>query len=60
MFPLPLTLTIFPIAFPLFVKVKSFMSTPVTASEKVTVYATLVALVGEVPARFMLLTVGEV
>ena len=58
--PLPVTAVIAPDAEPVAVSEKSLMPTPVTLSEKVTVYCTLVALEGEALTRLMELTVGGV
>ncbi len=43
---------------PLATSVKSLASTPVTLSENVTAYTTLVALVSSLPTRTMLVTAG--
>ncbi|MBV6465970.1 MAG: hypothetical protein PGMFKBFP_01267 [Anaerolineales bacterium] len=58
--PEPLTLAMDAPVTPLVVKSKSPTSTPVTASEKVTVKFTLAALVGLASARKMEVTVGAV
>lgn len=58
MVPEPLTLKIEPKAVPVAAKLKSPASTPFTLSEKVTVYATREAFVGELLARLIEETVG--
>ncbi|MBV6465971.1 MAG: hypothetical protein PGMFKBFP_01268 [Anaerolineales bacterium] len=58
--PEPLTLVMDAPVTPLVVNSKSPASTPVTASEKVTVKSTLAALVGFVLARVMDITTGGV